>query len=78
MDALAKQRERSELIMDLNGFRGTPACKTLVTLLQLLLTDARESNDTAQGELLSMNQGKIAICKTLLDAIEYGLAKVKK
>lgn len=69
---LEQQRERADVIVKLNGSRGTEPCQLMVKLLNLLLDETRESNDMAQKDEVLLNQGKITAYKTLISAITVG------
>jgi hypothetical protein len=75
---LEHQKEKTDLVVKLNGSRGAEPCQVMVKLLNFLLEETREDNDIAQGNEILMNQGKITAYKTLLNAITVGYPSLKQ
>jgi len=65
-------QEKATLIAELNGAKDSPMCKSLLSLLSLLIQEARIANDTAVSLEVVSNQGKIGAYSDLKDIILKG------
>lgn len=60
--------EKEAILVELNGdFAGTRPVILFKKLLQVMIDEARVHNDEVPLEHLQLNQGKISVCKQLLD-----------
>jgi hypothetical protein len=64
---------KSELIGELCGAQKDHVCQNLFKLLDILISEARIENDTAEENVIYRNQGKIQGFLELKDSIERGL-----
>lgn len=74
---MIQNREKFELIFELNGFKSEHVCQITQKLLKMLISDLRQLNDFVSPSELGHNQGKIAAYRELLDYIERGVPSPK-
>jgi len=72
-----RNKEKLELIFEINAHKGEPLCKSIVKLLELLINEVRVMNDTAGDVEYRINQGEIRGYSRILDYIEKGLPKTQ-
>lgn len=65
--------EKSRLIAELNQVKTEQGVRMISQLLNLLIQETRESNDSAGYKAVLINQGKIEAYKTIIDDINRGL-----
>jgi hypothetical protein len=63
-------------ISELMAMRGTSPGQTIIALLDILISEAREDNDTADPVTVPRNQGKIEAWKQFRDYIIRGLPNI--
>ena len=66
-------RDKAALILEISGHRNESTCKNVLKLLEILLSEVRLDNDTADESNFRINQGEIKGYLTLKDYIERGL-----
>jgi hypothetical protein len=64
---------KTEVIAELSSSRTSPLCANLLTLLDILITEKREENDTADMDGVKRNQGAIFALSDLKAYITRGL-----
>lgn len=64
---------KTEVIAELSSSRNSPVCVNLVTLLDVMIAEKREENDTADPDGVKRNQGAISILSDLKAYITRGL-----
>jgi hypothetical protein len=69
----SKNQKKGELISRLVEFKSTQPIISMVELLDCLIEETRIDNDTARGDFIISNQGKIAAFRQLKDIVEKGL-----
>ena len=70
---MLSNREKAVLIIEISAHNQESTCKSIVSLLDILLQETREANDTSSGEEYFLNQGEIRAYKRLRDMIMRGL-----
>lgn len=70
---MLQNREKAVLIAELSASHGEPGLQNLVKLLEILVQEARVSNDTATGAEVAANQGEIRAYLQLRECILRGL-----
>jgi hypothetical protein len=64
---------KAEVVAELYGSRNSPVCVNLVTLLDVMIAEKREENDTADTDGVKRNQGFVSAMKDLQAYITRGL-----
>ena len=64
---------KAALIFELHANKDTPIVKSVLSLAEVMIQDAREDNDTANLDTVKANQGAIVALKILLAYINRGL-----
>jgi len=72
----SKNQKKGELISRLVEFKSTQPIISMVELLDCLIEETRIDNDTARGDFIISNQGKIAAFRQLKDIVEKVCRKV--
>ena len=73
MQNKVRESDKLQAIVVLNGSRGTDPCQQMVALAQIFIDETREYNDTAQGNEIFLNQGRIDAFKQMISAITVGI-----
>jgi hypothetical protein len=66
-------REKAELIAEISGRRTDPTVQLMLKLIESLIQETREENDTAPPDRFVRNQGKIAGYVDLREYILRGI-----
>lgn len=66
-------KAKAELISELCGAQKDHVCQNLFKLLEILISEARLDNDTAEENIIYRNQGKIQGFLELKESITRGL-----
>ena len=69
---MLKDPMKVALIADLNHAQGDVGVKKVMSLLEILISETREDNDTADGSQFYRNQGKIQGFKEFMEIIRRG------
>jgi hypothetical protein len=67
---ISRSKLKAEAIAEFHQLLHERSGGIIRKLLEILLDDLRHENDTVAPELLAHNQGKIALCIQLLDALQ--------
>lgn len=69
---MSTNHPKATLITELHLSRNESTCQNVKKLLELLMCETRLDNDTASGEVILRNQGKIVGFLQILEYIERG------
>jgi hypothetical protein len=75
---ITENNELSNLLDAVFAQKGTPAIRSVIEIIEILIKRARISNDTASGEVVYQNQGGIRYLLTLKDYLEKGPISLKR
>jgi hypothetical protein len=70
--------KKATLIIELNASKTDERVRNLLSLIDILVTETRLENDTAEGNELYRNQGKIQGLVDLQESIIRGLPATQK
>jgi len=71
-------RDKAALILEISGHRDESTCKNVLGLLEILIQEVREANDTAEGDTMLRNQGKVQAYNELKGYIDRGLPSANR
>ena len=73
VDVQLKMKNKAQLVADLSASQKEPNIVRVVEMLDVLIEELREDNDTAEETLLYRNQGEIRGFKKLKNYIQVGV-----
>ena len=71
-------QRKTELILNLYGSQSDNSIRNLIQLLDILITELRLDNDTAEPDEVKCNQGGIKAYSTLKEFIQRGLPSANR